>query len=235
MPNFFRAMAAAPDKVFAATLCPVSEADLHARHAYLVEQRESLAARVLGDPRYFDAVLAGWWAWGACVNLAGAWCDGRGPWRRVKGRLIKVGAPGISRSIPRLTSRPTVATMAKWVARLHERLKSVRITCGDWARVLKPSVTTHLGLTGAMLDPPYLDSESMYSCSAACANDVADWAKENGDNPLFRIVLCGHEGDYAMPASWRRRLWDRPHYRAKNPQRECLWFSPHCLPVRRHC
>lgn len=230
--NFFRAMQAAPEAVGRLGTWPVSEADLHARHATLIASRDRLRERVLGDPEYFDAKLAAWWAWGASVNLAGAWCDGRGPWRIHRRRLKRLGPPGINRSLPRLSSRSRMTIAGgSWVDELHTRLLGVRITCGDWRRVVRPSVTTSLGLTGVVLDPPYLGTESMYRCDSECANDVAAWAREHGEDPKLRIVLCGHVGDYEMPRSWRTRRWDRPRHRSRNPRRECLWFSPGCLPI----
>lgn len=230
--NFFRSMQRRPEVVERFAIWPVSEADLHARHATLVAARMKLGERIVGDPVFCDPKLAAWWAWGASVNLAGAWCDGRGPWRIHRRRLRRLGPPGINRSIPRLTSRSRMSVSGgTWVHALHTRLAGVRITCGDWRRVVKPSVTTSLGLTGIVLDPPYLGTESMYRCDEHCASEVAEWAREHGDDPLLRIVLCGHEGDYRMPRDWRTRRWDRPRHRGKHPRRECLWFSPGCLPL----
>lgn len=43
-----------------------------------------------------------------------------------------------------------------WFGRLRDRLRTVRVCCGDWNRVCSShSVTTRLGLTGTFLDPPY--------------------------------------------------------------------------------
>jgi hypothetical protein len=67
---------------------PVSECDLHARHAWLVRQREALTARLEGNPDYFDAKIAGWWIWGACCWIGSGWCSGRGPWQVLDGKLV---------------------------------------------------------------------------------------------------------------------------------------------------
>jgi DNA adenine methylase len=57
----------------------------------------------------------------------------------------------------------------------------------------------------------------------------------NGDNPEFRIALCGYEGEHAMPDTWEcvavesaRRL-QPDGAREREPRAERIWFSPHCL------
>ena len=36
----------------------------------------------------------------------------------------------------------------------------------------------------------------------AVAQRAAAWAREVGEDPLYRIVLCGYEGEHEMPSSW---------------------------------
>ncbi len=90
--NFFRAVAAEPDAVAYYADWPVNENDLHARHAWLVGQRDSLQARLEGDPDYYDAKVAGWWCWGMCCWIGGNFCSGDGPWQIVDGQLVKVNS-----------------------------------------------------------------------------------------------------------------------------------------------
>ncbi len=74
--NFWRSVRADPEKVAYHADAPVTEADLHARHRYLMfseEARQSLA-RVAFDPEAFDAKLAGWWVWGQCCWIGAGWC-----------------------------------------------------------------------------------------------------------------------------------------------------------------
>jgi len=107
-------------------------------------------------------------------------------------------------------------------------------------RVLGPSVTTGIGLTGVLLDPPYLVAAgrdpSIYAEEDGTASERARaWALEHGDDPKLRIVLCGYEGEHEMPASWRVVKWKAAGgYAAaagngENAERERLWLSPHCL------
>ncbi len=102
--NFWRAVAADPDAVAQHADWPVVESDLHARHVALVTARESLTARLEGDPDYYDARLAGWWVWGHCCWIGSGFCSGSGPWRVVDGELVNTGTAGrgVNRKLPHL-------------------------------------------------------------------------------------------------------------------------------------
>ena len=124
---------------------------------------------------------------------------------------------------------------------LETRLRYTRVCCGDWSRILGPSVTVNIGVTGVFLDPPYSeasDRAELYSEeNFTCAHEVRAWAIENGSNPLLRIALCGYEGEHAMPADWTCVPWKaQGGYGSQgsgrgrdNAGRERIWFSPHCL------
>ncbi len=71
--NFWRAVTVAPEAVAAAADWPVNEADLHARHRWLVNQAE-FRERMHTDPDFFDVKIAGWWVWGLCQWIGGGWC-----------------------------------------------------------------------------------------------------------------------------------------------------------------
>jgi hypothetical protein len=125
---------------------------------------------------------------------------------------------------------------------LAERLRNVRVCCGDWSRILGPSPTFKHGITGVFLDPPYSDEadrdERIYRTDdLQVAHKVREWAIVNGDNPLLRIALC----DYGEAANEFPATWDRVNWRAHggyshqnavtnmNRHRETIWFSPHCV------
>jgi hypothetical protein len=86
--NFWRAVANDPDGVANYADWPVNECDLHARHLWLVGQRDSLANRLMGDPDFYDCKAAGWWCWGLCCWIGSGWCSGKGPWHSVNGVLV---------------------------------------------------------------------------------------------------------------------------------------------------
>ncbi len=72
--NFWRALQADPGAVADHADAPVNEADLHARHLWLVNRAE-FRERMKVDPEYFDARIAGWWVWGLCLWIGSGWCD----------------------------------------------------------------------------------------------------------------------------------------------------------------
>jgi site-specific DNA-adenine methylase len=132
---------------------------------------------------------------------------------------------------------------------LHTRLRYVRVTCGDWARLLRPSITTHFGLTAVLLDPPYAGYEDVYvagkrkkgdpDATLSVSMQVRQWALSNGANPLYRIAVCGYgtEHDELLQHGWIKEEWKaNGGFGNQNPENqnrhlERIWFSPHCLPV----
>ncbi len=250
--NFWRAISADPEKTAFYADWPVNENDLTARHIWLVNQKESLQIRLEGDPEYYDPKIAGWWAWGMSCWIGSGFCSGQGPWQSVDGQLVHLlGAQGVNRKRVHLSGAytPGIGVNSKksyegklydWFEALSNRLRRVRVCCGDWKRVLGPSPTFKLGLTGIFLDPPYSFAErsnALYCVEEDISREVAKWAIDNGDNPLLRIALCGYEGEYTMPNSWEVYRWktiggygSQGKGRGReNAKREVIYFSPYCL------
>lgn len=256
--NFWRAIAHDPEAVAHHADWPCNESDLFARHSWLVRQRDTLTGRLHADPEWFDAKVAGWWCWGACNWIGSGWCSGTGPWIHDGERLIDRrklphlgdAGQGINRQLPHLSAGrginrtsdgPRREFIFDWMRRLHERLRDVRVTCGDWGRVVKDSVTTRHGLTAVFLDPPYTKGAMDYGAGGmglGIADEVRAWCAANGDNPKLRIVLCGHAGEHdaLLAQGWRIRTWTaRKGYAltataVRNSASETLWCSPHCVP-----
>lgn len=315
--NFWRAVQATPEQVAEWADWPVNEADLHARHRWLVS-RSDFRQQMRADPEYFDAKVAGWWVWGLCQWIGSGWCwapEERGRDHRNNGKHPdlhrghgvhahggisglsyggRVGNPleaqrrpnlmgtGVHRRARDLSGastwekRPVLAhanrgltlvggqipdisgdsgaagrgihasgreqSIYDTMAALQARLRRVRVCCGNWDRILGPSATEKIGITGVFLDPPYSAEAgrdpSLYAAEhLGVAHDVRRWALEHGDNPRLRIALCGYEGEHAMPESWRCVPWKATGgYAASagntaNAYRERIWLSPHCLPL----
>lgn len=134
------------------------------------------------------------------------------------------------------------SNLIDYMLALADRLRAVRVCCGDWKRVLGPSPTTCIGTTAVFLDPPYSEAAgrdgSIYNSeSLTVATEVAAWCVANGDNPKLRIALCGYEGEHTMPKSWTCVAWKANGGYGNqgngagrsNAGRERIWFSPHCL------
>jgi hypothetical protein len=321
--NFWRATQQDPEAVAHHADWPVNEADLHARHRWLVAQTE-FRERMLSDPDYCDARIAGWWVWGISQWIGSGWCarpewmgrtlPGQSPrgihaerWKTDRKRIVLkrgnsgvhrkmtylpvqmpdlggnsgatgkgVHRSGLKRQLPQLSGdgsgagrgilrRSVTSRMGQWQTRpyltrgngvhaanirenltdymvaLRDRLRCVRVCCGDWKRIMGPSPTTCIGLTGVFLDPPYSAAaerdSSVYSHDdLELAHEVREWAVAHGDHPQLRIALCGYEGEHRMPRDWECVPWkanggygnqSRGRGRA-NAGRERIWFSPHC-------
>ena len=253
--NFWRAAAQQPDEVACQCDWPVNECDLHARHLWLLAQRDELVDRLQGDPDFCDAKIAGWWVWGISSWIGSGWCSGKGPWVEQGGKMVDSrqlphlsASQGVNRQLPHLGNAGTgvhrESVLTDYFAKLAHRLRHVRVCCGDWSRVLGDSPTVKLApVTAIVLDPPY-DTEAnrqadLYTHDAqGISAAVREWALDHGDDPRLRIVLCGYEGEHDMPG------WSEVPWKAKggygsqgdgqgrdNAARERLWFSPHCLPV----
>jgi hypothetical protein len=343
--NFWRALQHAPDAVAYWADSPVNEADLHARHRWLVTRGRRRALRCMVDPHYFDAKVAGWWVWGQCLWIGSGWCQTVATERRTeqsakrpklrergddgvpvrrrhengadadrvvewrarpdlssangRGALMSVqrsartrsrenpseqrkrphlvdsnGGKGVHRRwqgggqgggsgvhAPRLQQKKPAlsqggnnrsghgrgvladhvktAGLYDYMYGLAARLRRTRVCCGDWKRVLTPSVTTYIGITGVLLDPPYAHDlrERCYAEDHDISADVRAWALAHGDDPKFRIALCGYEDEHKehMPPSWSMVPWkahggySRTERGKANRERERVWFSPHCL------
>jgi hypothetical protein len=242
--NFWRAVANEPEKVADYADWPCNEADLHARHLWLLGRSE-FRERMKSDPDYYDAKIAGWWVWGQCLWIGGGWCAARW-YRDEEGTDSLPSRPDMRR--PDLTAggkgvHRSTQDIYEYFAALGARLRRVRVTCGDWTRVLSDAATVNHGITGILLDPPYSHDErddQIYSHDLDVAADVRAWAIENGDNPMLRIALCGYEGEHEMPPDWSVYRWKTSGGYGKlgsgrgleNARRETIWFSPHCLPAQ---
>lgn len=277
--NFWRAVQLDPEAVAFYADWPVNEADLFARHLWLVnEGRTQMQSGLEADPEWFDARIAGWWVWGINSWIGAGWCSGRGPW------TAGDAGQGVNRSLPHLgdgrgvnRKRPHLGDAGQWVNRsgdmtsggqgapvnvweqsligegetplygymraLAQRLRRVRVCCGDWSRIVTPGALTQGNTIGVFLDPPYSDvrTADLYAVDdLAVAHDVARWCRENERNPRYRIVLCGYEGEHDMPG-WQKISYSaQAAYQtsagggvnAENRHKERLWLSPLCLTGR---
>jgi site-specific DNA-adenine methylase len=246
--NFWRALQCDPEGVAHHADWPVNEADLHARHFYLVNVGQAQIDRIRSDPDFYDSKIAGWWVWGLCQWIGGGWCK-----QAFKTRPYLTGAGrGVCRPAqqrPHLRDcgvgvhRATNCDLVSYLTRLAERLRKVRVVCGDWSRVCGQSGTGMDRMTTAVfLDPPYTAAANrdhrLYNTDCLqVGRSVRDWAVERGDDPRLRIALCGYEGEYKMPKRWECVAWKaRGGYALTgnnkgktNAHKERIWFSPHCL------
>ena len=137
---------------------------------------------------------------------------------------------------------------------LSARLRHVRILCGSWTRACTSGAIKSLpvrsgnGFAGVFLDPPYVVTDNraadLYSHDDGdnVAVAVREWCASNGDDPAYRIVLAGFDGEHdsLCDIGWTAVEWFKSGYLtggmantsktgAHQQKRERLWLSPHCV------
>ena len=277
--NFWRSIQHDPEATADHADNPVNENDLHARHAWLVGQKDSLQARLEGDPEFYDPKVAGWWVWGMSCWIGSGFCSGKGPWHRVQNesgdwvlsadaepnrgtwrQLVHLGdaGRGVNRQLVHLGDagrgvnrklEDHRASLFAYFEEIAARLRHVRVCCGDWTRVMGPTPMLERGSgftpVAVFLDPPYADTAKragdLYRVDCeSVAHKVREWAVAHGDDPRYRIALCGYDGEHQMPEAWdcvegKATTGGGYGNQAKagygNAGRERIWFSPHCERV----
>jgi DNA adenine methylase len=242
--NVWRSLQFAPDEVARWCDWPVNHADLSARKKTLVKNESRLLENLIADEKWYDAVMAGYWIWAASCWIGSG--------------LTSIGKrPHVSNSgtgIHAIGKRPHVSTGGKgvqepyntniytWFRELSERLRYVRVVCGDWTRVCGGNWQINCGVCGIFFDPPYgvkdRDTDLYHIDSTTVAEDVMAWCAERGKRETYRIVIAGYEEyEPLLKNGWRYIQWSsKGGYsnlgngrRKINRHRERLYFSPHCI------
>ena len=234
--NFWRAVSADPEGVAKIADYPVTEADLHARHKWLVSQSTSeFKQKMDSDPDFYDLKIAGWWIWGMGASIGNNWLQPKG--LKALPLLSSAGGGIHGETLPILA----------WFQALQKRIRRVRVACGDWKRVVTPSITYQNKslrkgkMTGIFLDPPYdlTIRDEVYSQDSNIYREVCEWAVANGDNDKMRIVVCGYDGSFKFPDSWTEFAWkanggmaNLGESRGKdNSSKERIYFSKYCCQI----
>ena len=254
--NTWRAIQLSPDAVAQHAWGPVAEIEYHARLAWLQQRRTpDLVSWLEGDPEVHDAKAAGWWLYVLACGIGDPF--GPGPWRVVNGHLRKLphlgnAGRGVNRELPHLGDAgqgvnrelPHLGDAGRgqlegYMRQLSDRLCRVRITCGSWERVVRPSVTRSGtggdGTRAIFLDPPYATSGDLYAeSSEGVALAVQDWCLTAPRE--LRVILCGYdtEHDALLPYGWsvaEGKAGGGAGYSTNslNGRRERLWLSPACI------
>lgn len=178
--------------------------------------------------------------------------------RASEGQLPSIGSKGDgatgggARGINGLETRSRIVEAMRALA---NRLRYVRVTCGDFERILSDSVTWRHGTTGILLDPPYPASAGSTGGIYSDAQHEEDtfarayrWARDHGQDKRLRIALCYYDGTVVDGENVSEQLqaqgWEVVPWKAaggysgqsgsgnENAARERIAFSPHCLRAR---
>lgn len=141
---------------------------------------------------------------------------------------------------------PYTPGLRLWFRKLSERLRRVRVVCGDWSRVCGGDWQDDRGTCAMFFDPPYSaeagrDPSIYHEENLTVANDVREWCRVRADRKTYRIVLAGYfeEHETLLNEGWTVHRWSAHggfanKAKIKNPpgeinrHKEALFFSPHC-------
>lgn len=226
--NFWRAMKHDPDGVADVADWPVNHIDLMARKRYVLKEYDSMREKLIADPEYCDPKIAGYWAW-------------------ILSNEIGTPFTGINAipSIEHTRGVGSIKNILEYMKQLQNRLFEVKVICGDWTRVIGGNWRIANGDCAVFLDPPYAPEtgrrNKVYKKDElTIAKDVLNWCKENGDNRLYKIALCGYDGEHneLENMGWTVHSWATSGGFAncmkgesrgkKNRFKERIWFSPFC-------
>ena len=254
--NAWRSIKFSPDETAKYADWPVNHADLIAKRKILIKNEERLLENLCQDDEWHDPKIAGYWIWAASCWIGSGLTfpnaiphvshGGKGV--HAKGKIPHVSDGG--KGIHVKGQRPHVGDGGKntniydWFNELSQRLRYVRVVCGDWTRVCGGNWQDNMGVCGMFFDPPYADKDRAavyHKEDFNVAKDVEKWVLERGANPRYRIVVAGYDTEYRslIDAGWREEKWKTGGGYAHtsnnktqgdtNRHREVLLYSPHCL------
>jgi len=263
--NFWRAVHAEPEAVAEGMNWPVNEIDLEARHRELcrMPDKAKFLERMKREHDYYDVRRAAWWCWGLNAWIGKGWCGGEYyPEEPEAGKgsgicegantrpHLSNGGEGVHRKLPHLghgeagEHERRGQVLRDWMLALRDRLRNVRVCCGEWERVCTDGATAYGATVGVFLDPPYSAEanrhNSIYRCEdPTVAHRVRDWCIARSGQPRYRIVLCAYEGEHNAleRMGWRVEAWKTGGGFANlgaqgqgkiNAGRERIWYSPSC-------
>lgn len=193
--NFWRCIASGKSKEVAKFAdWPVNEADLHARHQWLVDRvrKGDFREQMMTKPTFCDTKIAGWWVWGISQWIGSGWCS-QPHWR---GRFAQGSNRGVHRKMFRIqrSSDPVTALVRKRPmmkrsgvgVHRHKGLIDRRV------HRTKPDISGDAGAYGRGIHASALDSiEDYFESLAIRLRKVrvccGDWRRILGPSPTFKI------------------------------------------------
>jgi site-specific DNA-adenine methylase len=186
--NFWRATQHDPAGVAKYADWPVNEADLHARHKWLVAQTD-FNERMSTDPDYYDVKIAGWWVWGLSAWIGHGWCSGvESNQRPPLGRRAQQGI----HSVP--SKRPHLGDAAnKGIHRTSEQLPQIGRPSQKGVHSMKLSRPMLFRDGRGVHSPNKTELYAYFDAIAARLRRVrvicGDWARVLGPTPTYKSGL----------------------------------------------
>ena len=204
---------------------PVNHADLSARKKQIIKNKDQLLENLIKDDIWYDQKIAGYWIWAASCWIGSG--------------LMRVGQR------PNISDGGKNLNIYDWFNDLSERLRYVRVVCGDWTRVCGGDWQDNMGDVGIFFDPPYGVKDRYQTIyqeeSLTVAGNVRKWCIDRGKIKTYKIVLAGYfeEHQELLKHGWRQYRWKTGGgygnqgkcQGKKNASRETLFYSPYCNEI----
>jgi len=167
-------------------------------------------------------------------------------------QIPHIGYAGMG--VHKISKRPHIADAGKgvqeiyneniytWFRQLSERLRYVRVVCGDWTRVCGGNWQDNIGPVGIYFDPPYenKDRDDVYAVDCFQVGGlVRKWAIERGELKDYRICISGYDMNNELSDhGWESYSWETgggysnvSGKKNDNCSKEILWMSPNCNSI----
>jgi site-specific DNA-adenine methylase len=252
---------------------PVNHVDLCARRKELIKNERRLLDNLIDDPEWYDPKLAGYWIWAASCWIGSGLTynkvekcktnlekrphitnTGTGVHKISIGQIPHIANTGTGvhkisiGQIPHISNtgsqiHQSNTNIYDWLHNLSDRLRRVRVVCGDWSKVCSGNWLDNNGDVGIFFDPPYGEKanrkKGLYHCdNLSVADDVRVWCVDQGKKKSHKIVLAGYfeEHKLLLDHGWKSYAWTaQGGYSNKgkndNRKKETLFYSPHCLSL----
>jgi site-specific DNA-adenine methylase len=263
--NVWRSIQFNPDETAKWCCWPINHADLMARKKSLISNEDRLLENLCNDPDWHDPKLAGYWIWSAsCWIGSGMMCPTQIPHLTGDSGVFSTtkiphltGDRGVFSTTQRphlthdqgvfsTTQRPHLTHdqgVYEWFRSLSQRLRNVKVVCGNWTRVCGGNWQANNKPCGMFFDPPYATetrSKNIYRHdSQTIGKEVEKWVLERGKNKDYRIVVAGYDDEYQtlIDSGWKVEAWKANGgygnlgngVGKENRLRERLFISPHCV------
>ena len=242
--NVWRALQFSPDETAKWADWPVNHADLSARKKVLNEKNQYLLENLIKDDMWNDSKLAGYWIWAASCWIGSGLTSPTA--------IPHIGHAG--KGVHKISKRPHIADAGKgvqeiyneniytWFRQLSERLRYVRVVCGDWTRVCGGNWQDNIGPVGIYFDPPYENKDRCDVYAVDCfqmGGLVRKWAIERGALKDYRICISGYDMNNELSDhGWESYSWETgggysnvSGKKNDNCSKEILWMSPNCNSI----
>lgn len=241
--NVWRSLIFNPDEVAKWCDWPVNHVDLAARRNVLIKNEEYLLQNLITDDKFFDPILAGYWIWSTSCWIGSGLIKPYNPLNSKKEHNFNIlgPIPSISNTGHGICSVHK-GDIYKYFNLLSNRLRYVRVVCGDWTRICGGEWQDKIGMVGIFFDPPYgirNRTKIYHKDSFTVSSKVKEWCLERGHKASYRIVLCGYEEyEDLLNYGWTKLTWKgsggyansaKNNTQGKiNRSRETVYFSPYC-------